>query len=87
MSSSFGTLFRLTTFGESHGRAVGVVVDGCPPRLPLTVEEIQRDLDRRRPGQSRLVTQRKEADRAEVLSGLYEGRTTGTPLAIVVDSL
>ena len=84
MSSSFGNLFRLTSFGESHGPAVGVVVDGCPPRLPLDAEEIQRDLDRRRPGQSRLVTQRQEADRAEILSGLYEGRTTGTPLAIVV---
>jgi chorismate synthase len=84
MSSSFGTLFRVTTFGESHGVAVGVVIDGCPPRLPLSVEDIQHDLDRRRPGQSRLVTQRNEADMAEVLSGLYEGRTTGTPLAVVV---
>jgi chorismate synthase len=84
MSSSFGTLFRLTTFGESHGPAVGVVIDGCPPRLSLGVEEIQRDLDRRRPGQSRLTTQRKEADTAEIISGLYEGRTTGTPLAVLV---
>jgi chorismate synthase len=84
MSSTFGTLFRITTFGESHGPAVGVVVDGCPPRLPLDVADIQVDLDRRRPGQSRLVTQRGEADRAEVLSGLYEGRTTGTPLAVLV---
>src|SRR5215213_8848276 len=77
-------MFRLTSFGESHGPAVGVVVDGCPPRLPLDVADIQVDLDRRRPGQSRLVTQRGEADRAEVLSGLYEGRTTGTPLAVLV---
>ncbi len=84
MTSSFGNLFRLTTFGESHGRAVGVVVDGCPPRLPLTVDEVQHDLDRRRPGQSRLVTQRKESDTVEVLSGLYDGATTGTPLAMVV---
>ncbi len=84
MSSSWGTLFRLSTFGESHGPAVGVVVDGCPPRLELDVTEIQHDLDRRRPGQSRLVTQRQEGDRAEVLSGLFEGRTTGTPLAVVV---
>ncbi len=84
MSSSFGHLFRISSFGESHGPAVGVVVDGCPPRLPLTVEEIQRDLDRRRPGQSRLVTQRNESDTAEVLSGLFEGRTTGTPIAVVV---
>jgi chorismate synthase len=84
MSSSFGQLFRLTTFGESHGPAVGVVVDGCPPRLALDLDAVQRDLDRRRPGQSRLVTQRQEADRVEVLSGLFEGRTTGTPLALMV---
>ncbi len=84
MSSSFGQLFRLSTFGESHGLAVGVVVDGCPPRLPLTIEEIQHDLDRRRPGQSRLVTQRDEADRVEILSGLHDGLTTGTPIAMMV---
>jgi chorismate synthase len=84
MSSNFGVLFRLASFGESHGPAVGVVVDGCPPRLPLTVADVQRDLDRRRPGQSRLTTQRSEADRAEILSGVFEGRTTGTPIAIVV---
>ena len=84
MSSSFGHLLRVSTFGESHGRAVGVVLDGCPPRLPLDVSEIQTDLDRRRPGQSRLVTQRKEEDRVEVLSGLFEGRTTGTAIAMVV---
>ena len=82
--SSFGQAFRVTTFGESHGPGVGVVVDGCPPRLPLSVEEIQHDLDRRRPGQSRLTTQRQEADRAEVLSGLFEGATLGTPIAVVV---
>ncbi|MCL4686670.1 chorismate synthase [Myxococcota bacterium] len=84
MSSSAGKLFRISTFGESHGGAVGVVVDGCPPRLPLSLEEIQRDLDRRRPGQSHLTTPRQEADRAEILSGLFEGRTLGTPIAIVV---
>lgn len=84
MGSSFGTLFRITTFGESHGGGVGVVVDGCPPRLALGVAAIQRDLDRRRPGQSRLTTQRQEADAVEILSGLYEGRTTGTPIAMVV---
>ncbi|MDX2166163.1 MAG: chorismate synthase [Deltaproteobacteria bacterium] len=84
MASSFGHLFRLSTFGESHGGGVGVVVDGCPPRLPLTVEEIQRDLDRRRPGQSKITTPRDEPDRAEILSGLFEGRTLGTPLAILV---
>jgi chorismate synthase len=84
MSSSSGQLFRVTTFGESHGPAVGVVVDGCPPRLALDLDAVQADLDRRRPGQSRLVTQRDEADRVEVLSGLFEGRTTGTPLTFVV---
>ncbi|MEM8619828.1 MAG: chorismate synthase [Actinomycetota bacterium] len=84
MSSSFGSIFRVTTFGESHGGGVGVVVDGCPPRLALSVDDLQVDLDRRRPGQSRLVTQRDEADRAEILSGVFEGFTTGTPLAILV---
>lgn len=84
MSSTFGQIFRLSTFGESHGGAVGVVVDGCPPRLPLTVEEIQRDLDRRRPGQSKITTPRDEPDRAEILSGLFEGQTLGTPIAVIV---
>ncbi len=82
--SSFGQQFRITTFGESHGAGLGVVVDGCPPRLAMTVEEIQRDLDRRRPGQSRLTTQRREGDVAEVMSGLFEGVTLGTPIAIVI---
>jgi chorismate synthase len=84
MGSTFGQLFRVTTFGESHGGAVGVVVDGCPPRLPITLEEIQRDLDRRRPGQSKVTSPRDEPDRAEIVSGLFEGRTLGTPIAIVV---
>ena len=84
MASTFGQLFRVTTFGESHGGAVGVVVDGCPPRLPLTVEEIQRDLDRRRPGQSAITTPRDEPDRAEILSGIFEGQTLGSPIAIIV---
>lgn len=84
MSSSTGRLFRLTTFGESHGGAVGVILDGCPPRLELSAEDIQPDLDRRRPGQSRLVTQRDEADQVEILSGVFEGRTLGTPIAMVV---
>ncbi len=84
MTSSFGRLFRLSTFGESHGKAVGVIVDGCPPRLAVDEDEIQHDLDRRRPGQSRLVTQRNEADRVEILSGVYDGMTTGTALAMVV---
>ncbi len=84
MASTFGTLFRVTTFGESHGGAVGVVVDGCPPRLALDSAHIQADLDRRRPGQSRLVTQRHESDTAEMLSGVFGGCTTGAPIAILV---
>ena len=86
MSSSFGTLFVVTTFGESHGPAVGVVVDGMPPGIPVDVAAIQRELDRRRPGQSDLTTQRQEADRVEVLSGLFEGVTLGTPIAMTVRS-
>jgi chorismate synthase len=84
MGSSFGQLFRIQTWGESHGGAVGVVIDGCPPRLPLEVDAIQQELDRRRPGQSRLTTPRQEADRAEILSGVFEGRTLGTPILILV---
>ena len=84
MGSTFGHLFRVTTWGESHGGAVGVVVDGCPPRLPITVEEIQADLDRRRPGQSRIVTQRQEEDIAHILSGVFEGKTIGTPISLLV---
>jgi chorismate synthase len=84
MASSFGQLFRVTSFGESHGPAVGVVVDGCPPRLPIDVAEIQAELDRRKPGQSRLTTQRKEEDQVEILSGVDAGQTTGTSLALLV---
>ncbi len=84
MANTFGTLFTVTTWGESHGPAVGAVVDGCPPRLPLTPEDIQVELDRRRPGQSDIVTPRKEEDRVEFLSGVFEGRTTGTPISLVV---
>jgi len=84
MGSTTGTLFRVATWGESHGGGIGVVVDGCPPRLPLSVEDLQHDLDRRRPGQSRLTTQRKEGDEAEILSGVFEGRTLGTPIAVLV---
>src|SRR5215467_4413171 len=84
MGSSFGTLFRITTFGESHGPGLGVVIDGCPPRLALDVAQIQAELDRRRPGQSRLVSQRDEADRVEILSGVLDGMTLGTPIAMLV---
>jgi chorismate synthase len=84
MSSRFGQTFRIETFGESHGGGVGVVVDGCPPRLALSEAEVQRDLDRRKPGQSRLTTPRGEADQVEILSGLFEGRTIGSPIAMLV---
>ena len=85
MGSSFGELFRISTFGESHGGGVGVIVEGCPPRLELDLEAIQADLDRRRPGQSHITTPRKEADQVEVLSGLLDGNTTlGTPIAMLV---
>jgi chorismate synthase len=84
MDNTFGHLLRVTTFGESHGPAVGCVVDGCPPRLPLEVAAVQRELDRRRPGQSRIVTQRKEADAVEILSGVVDGLTLGTPIAMLV---
>ncbi|MBA2269027.1 MAG: chorismate synthase [Chthoniobacterales bacterium] len=84
MGNSFGQLFRITTWGESHGGGVGVVIDGCPPRIKLTAEDIQRELDRRRPGQSSIVTQRDEPDRAEILSGLFDGQTLGTPIAILI---
>src|SRR5437588_8122682 len=84
MGNTFGQLFCVTTFGESHGGGIGVVVDGCPPRIALSESDIQRELDRRRPGQSKITTQRKEPDRAEILSGLFEGQTLGTPIAILV---
>ena len=84
MASSFGELFRITTWGESHGGGVGVVIDGCPPRLELSEEDIQRELDRRRPGQSAIVTPRDESDRCQILSGVFEGRTLGTPISILV---
>ena len=84
MSSTFGTLFRVTNFGESHGPAIGCVIDGCPPGLALVEADIQPDLDRRRPGTSRHVTQRNEPDEVEILSGVYEGRTTGTPIALLI---
>lgn len=84
MGNTFGHLFRITTFGESHGGGVGVVIDGCPPQLEITPEEIQFELDRRRPGQSKITTPRKEADRCEILSGVFDGKTLGTPIAILV---
>src|SRR5205809_2683592 len=84
MSSHFGHIFRITTWGESHGGGVGVVIDGCPPRIELSEGDVQRELDRRRPGQSAIVTPRDEADRCQILSGVFEGRTLGTPISILV---
>src|SRR5438046_3110829 len=82
--NTLGTLFCVTSFGESHGPAIGCVVDGCPPGMELTAADIQRDLDRRKPGSSRHVTQRRESDTVEILSGVFEGRTTGTPIALLI---
>ena len=84
MGNTFGHLFRITTWGESHGGGVGVVIDGCPPGLDITPREIQNELDRRRPGQSRITTQRKEEDRVEILSGIFESKTLGTPISLLV---
>src|SRR5207237_2226153 len=85
--NSFGRLFRFTTWGESHGPAIGAVVDGCPPGLPLTEADIQPWLDRRRPGADPLSSPRAEPDRVSILSGTYEGRTTGTPISLIIDNV
>ena len=82
--NTLGKLFCVTSFGESHGPAIGCVVDGCPPGMALAEADIQRDLDRRRPGTSRHVTQRQETDKVEILSGVFEGKTTGTPIALLI---
>ena len=82
--STFGRLFRVTTWGESHGAAIGAVIDGCPAGLPLSEADIQTFLDRRKPGQSKYTTKRNEADHVEILSGIFEGRTTGTPISLIV---
>ncbi len=84
MSSTFGQLFRIHTYGESHGGGVGVIIDGCPPKIPVELSQIQHELDRRRPGQSEIVTPRKESDTAAILSGIHEGQTLGTPISIFV---
>ncbi|HIG81021.1 MAG TPA: chorismate synthase [Verrucomicrobiales bacterium] len=86
MGNSFGELFRITTWGESHGGGVGVVIDGCPPRLALTEKDLQPDLARRRPGQSRITTQRQETDTVRILSGTFEGKTLGTPISLLVEN-
>src|SRR3546814_16991724 len=85
--NSFGHLFRVTTWGESHGPAIGAVVDGCPPGLALSEKDIQPWLDRRRPGGSRFTSQRREPDAVRILSGVFEGRTTGTPIRLVLDKV
>ena len=82
MGNTFGHLFRVTTWGESHGDAVGVVIDGCPPLIDIDITDIQKELDRRRPGQSHITTQRREADEAQILSGTFDGKTLGTPIMI-----
>ncbi|HTN67339.1 MAG TPA: chorismate synthase, partial [Burkholderiaceae bacterium] len=82
--NTLGKLFTVTTFGESHGPAIGCVVDGCPPGMELSAADIQPDLDLRRPGTSRHVTQRQESDTVEILSGVYQGKTTGTPIALLI---
>ena len=84
--NTFGKLFNVTTFGESHGLALGCIVDGCPPGLELSEEDLQQDLDRRKPGTSRYTTQRKEADQVKILSGVFEGKTTGTPIGLVIEN-
>ena len=82
--NTFGKIFRFTTWGESHGPAIGCVVDGCPPNISISEKEIQKDMDRRRPGQSKFTTQRKEEDKVIILSGVFEGKTTGTPISIII---
>src|SRR5699024_2833699 len=84
--NSIGNLFKLTTFGESHGPAIGGVIDGCPPGIELDLDEIQRELTRRMPGQSKITTQRKEADEVRFLSGVFEGKTTGVPIGFVIEN-
>ena len=85
--NTFGRLFSVTSFGESHGPALGCVVDGCPPGLELTEADMQIDLDRRKPGQSRFTTQRREDDAVKILSGVFEGRTTGTPIGLLIENI
>ena len=84
MSNSFGKIFKISTFGESHGKAIGVVIDGCPPGIEINEKDIQLELDRRKPGQSKITTQRKESDSVEVLSGIFNGKTTGSPISLYI---
>ncbi|RYE11529.1 MAG: chorismate synthase, partial [Sphingobacteriaceae bacterium] len=82
--NTFGTAFRITTFGESHGVAIGVIIDGCPAGLAIDLDFIQAELDKRKPGQSKITTQRKESDTVQILSGIFEGKSTGTPIAMLI---
>ncbi len=82
--NTFGKLFRFTTWGESHGPAIGCIIDGCPPLIDLSDKDIQTDLDKRKPGQSKFTTQRKESDKVQILSGVFEGKTTGTPISLII---
>ena len=82
--NTFGKIFRFTTWGESHGPAIGCIVDGCPPNIPLSVKDIQKDMERRKPGKSKFTSQRKESDKVEILSGVFQGRTTGTPISMII---
>ena len=82
--NTFGKIFRFTTWGESHGPAIGCIVDGCPPNIPISEKEIQKDMDKRRPGQSKFTTQRKESDKVSILSGVFKGKTTGTPISMII---
>jgi len=84
MGNTYGKIFKITTFGESHGKAIGVVIDGCPAGLEISKEDIQKELDRRKPGQSKITTARKEDDKVEILSGIFEGKTLGTPIALLI---
>ena len=83
--NTFGKIFRFTTWGESHGPSIGCVIDGCPPNIPISEKEIQKDMDMRKPGQSKFTTQRKEADKVVILSGVFEGKTTGTPISLLIN--
>ena len=82
--NTFGKFFRFTTWGESHGPAIGCIIDGCPPNIEIKAEDIQKELNKRRPGQNKFVTQRKEKDLVNIMSGVFEGKTTGTPISLVI---
>ena len=86
MSNSFGKLFKISTYGESHGKAIGVIIDGCPSGIKIDKNEIQNELERRKPGQSKITTQRKENDLIQILSGIFKGKTTGAPISLIINN-